>query len=280
MILSDRTIKDLCIRPEHFFDEYAYESAHLAHRMDYGRRILQSRLPHDYVREFDPKGYMRDACLRFWTPEEIAEWRPMIEPFSPDLIRAFSLRDAEQKRTMAALDADVKLDTQQFPLNKIISRGLTSYGYDVSLAEDFKVFTNIHSGVIDPKRLDPKCLVDVRAQLDEDTGERYVLMPPNSYLLGRTVEYFRVPRDVMIICVGKSTYARSGAIVNTTPIEPGFEGNVVIEISNSTNLPARIYANEGISQFMFFRGDRPCDISYGDRGGKYQGQTGITLPKV
>lgn len=166
------------------------------------------------------------------------------------------------------------------PPQKIISMGTTSYGYDVSLAKEFKIFSNINSGIIDPKRLDESaCLVDAETRCDEN-GDLYVILPPNSYLLGRTVEYFRMPRNVLAICMGKSTYARAGVIVNVTPIEPGFQGNVVIEISNATNLPVKIYAHEGISQFVFMFGDRPCRTSYGDRDGKYQGQTGITLPKV
>lgn len=188
---------------------------------------------------------------------------PMIHPFSPSLIRE-----------------KVAADVQSTMEHKIISRGLTSYGYDVQLADEFRVFTNLNGAVIDPKRLDSRCLADVKAETELTTGERFVLLPPNSYLLGHTVEYFHIPRDVMVVCVGKSTYARAGAIVNVTPIEPGFEGHVVIEISNATTLPLRIYAHEGIAQFLFFRGDRPCDTSYADRGGKYQGQTGVTLPKV
>jgi len=180
---------------------------------------------------------------------------PMIQPFDPKLIRHETAR-------------------------KIISRGLTSYGYDVSLSEvEVKLFTNMRSTIIDPKRFDENCLVNAEIHIDAD-GAKFVILPPNSYMLGNTVEYFNVPRDIMIVAVGKSTYARAGAIVNVTPIEPGFEGSVVIEISNSTNLPLKIYLNEGISQFLFFRGKRPCNVSYGDRGGKYQGQTGVTLPKA
>ncbi len=163
---------------------------------------------------------------------------------------------------------------------KIISTGASSYGYDVALSDKFKIFTNINSAVIDPKRFDERCLIDADIKHDED-GSKYVILPPNSYLLGVTVERFKIPRDIMVICVGKSTYARAGAIVNTTPIEPGFEGNVVIEVSNSTNLPLRIYAFEGIAQFMFFQGNEPCVVSYADRAGKYQGQEAqIVLPKV
>lgn len=164
---------------------------------------------------------------------------------------------------------------------KIISKGVSSYGYDVSLSEEFKIFTNINSSIIDPKRFDEqKCLIDATLQIDEENGDKYVILPPNSYLLGRTNEYFHIPRDITVVCLGKSTYARVGAIVNVTPIEAGFEGHVVIEISNSTNLPLKVYANEGISQFLFFRGDVECNVSYADRCGKYMGQTGITLAKV
>lgn len=161
----------------------------------------------------------------------------------------------------------------------VLSYGVSSFGYDVRLAEEFKIFTNINSGVIDPKRLDPGCLVDAELRTDE-FGDKYVLLPPNSYLLGRTVEWFRIPRDVTVICVGKSTYARAGAIVNVTPIEAGFCGNVVIEISNSTNLPLKIYAGEGACQFLFIQGNEPCRVSYADRNGKYQNQEGIQLPIV
>lgn len=162
---------------------------------------------------------------------------------------------------------------------KIISAGQSSFGYDVRLAEEFKIFTNINSAIVDPKNFDEKCLIAGEIKTDTN-GDKYVILPPNSYLLGRTIEYFDIPTDIMVICVGKSTYARAGAIVNTTPIEAGFRGHVVIEVSNATNLPLKIYANEGISQFIFFRGQQPCTTSYADRNGKYQEQTGITLAKV
>jgi len=255
MILSDKTITDLCIKPDSFFDADLFEALRIRALLNLHEAFNSTDPTPDSAVDYDD---LRSQAMRPWDEHESSCWQPMIEPFSQSLIRRAG---------------------NQYP-HPIISRGLTSYGYDVQLADDFKVFTNIHSAAIDPKRLDPKCLVDVRAEIDEVTGEYFVLMPPNSYLLGRTVEYFRIPRDIMVICVGKSTYARSGAIVNVTPIEPGFEGNVVIEISNSTNLPARVYAWEGIAQFMFFRGDRPCSTSYGDRGGKYQGQTGLTLPRA
>lgn len=170
---------------------------------------------------------------------------------------------------------------QEFP---ILSSGTSSFGYDVTLKEEFKIFSNANGGVIDPKRFDPTNLIDGRLNVDEATGEKWVILPPNSYLLGETHEVFSIPRDVSVVAVGKSTYARAGAIVNVTPIEAGFKGTVVIEISNATTLPMRIYANEGVAQFLFFQGDQPCETSYGDRnegrGGKYQHQRGIRLSQV
>lgn len=154
----------------------------------------------------------------------------------------------------------------------VISYGLSSYGYDARVAREFKIFTNVDSALIDPKKFDPKSFVD--RDLD------VCIVPPNSFALARTVEYFRVPRDVLVVCLGKSTYARCGIIVNVTPLEPEWEGHVTIEISNTTPLPAKIYANEGICQFLFFQGDRPCEVSYKDRAGKYMQQTGVTLPKL
>lgn len=155
---------------------------------------------------------------------------------------------------------------------KIVSYGLSSFGYDVRLANKFKVFTNINNGVIDPMDMGDLSYVDHEGD--------YVIIPPNSYVLGHTVETFCIPEDVMVICVGKSTYARAGALVNVTPIEPGFEGQVVIEISNATPLPLKVHANMGIAQFIFHMGDRPCNVSYRDRGGKYQGQSGVTLARL
>ena len=153
-----------------------------------------------------------------------------------------------------------------------ISYGLSSYGYDLRVSNEFKIFTNVNSAVIDPKNFDERSFVTVTA----DT----VLIPPNSFALARSVEYFKIPRDVLTICVGKSTYARCGIIVNVTPFEPEWEGFVTLEISNTTPLPARVYANEGLCQILFFRGEQPCEVSYADRKGKYQGQQGIVLPKL
>jgi dCTP deaminase len=155
---------------------------------------------------------------------------------------------------------------------KIISYGTSSYGYDVRCAREFKVFTNINSTIVDPKQFDAKSFVDVTAEV--------CIIPPNSFALARTVEYFRIPRNVLTICLGKSTYARCGIIVNVTPLEPEWEGHVTLEFSNTTPLPAKIYANEGVAQMLFFESDEVCETSYRDRGGKYMGQQGVTLPKA
>lgn len=155
---------------------------------------------------------------------------------------------------------------------KIISYGTSSYGYDVRCAHEFKIFTNINTTIVDPKNFDDRSFIDLE-------GETCII-PPNSFALGRTIEYFCIPRNVLTLCVGKSTYARCGIIVNVTPLEPEWEGHVTLEFSNTTTLPARIYANEGVAQMLFFEADEGCDVSYRDRQGKYQGQTGVTLPKL
>jgi dCTP deaminase len=154
----------------------------------------------------------------------------------------------------------------------VVSYGVSSYGYDIRVADEFKIFTNINSTLIDPKDFDPKSFVDLKADV--------CIVPPNSFALARTVEYFRIPRNVITLCLGKSTYARCGIIVNVTPFEPEWEGHVTIEISNTTPLPAKIYANEGIAQVLFFRGEEEPLVSYKDKAGKYQGQIGVTLPKL
>ena len=156
--------------------------------------------------------------------------------------------------------------------NKVISFGTSSYGYDVRCADEFKVFTNVFSATIDPKAFDARSFVDHRGSI--------CIIPPNSFVLARTVEYFRIPADVLTLCVGKSTYARCGIIVNVTPLEPEWEGHVTLEFSNTTPLPARIYANEGACQFLFLKGEGPCETSYRDRAGKYMKQTGVTLPRL
>jgi len=154
----------------------------------------------------------------------------------------------------------------------VISYGLSSYGYDIRVADEFKIFTNVYSAVVDPKQFDPRSMLDFKGEV--------CIIPPNSFALARTVEYFRIPRNVLTVCVGKSTYARCGIIVNVTPFEPEWEGHVTLEISNTTPLPAKIYANEGIAQVLFFEADEECEVSYADKKGKYQAQRGVTLPKI
>ena len=156
--------------------------------------------------------------------------------------------------------------------SRLISYGTSSYGYDVRCSNEFKVFTNIFSATVDPKQFDDRSFVDIKDEV--------CVIPPNSFALARTVEYFKIPRSVLTVCLGKSTYARCGIIVNVTPLEPEWEAHVTLEFANTTNLPAQIYANEGVAQMLFFESDEICETSYADRGGKYQGQTGVTLPKT
>lgn len=156
--------------------------------------------------------------------------------------------------------------------NKLVSYGLSSYGYDVRSADEFKIFTNIKTTTIDPKNFNSDSFVDIKSDV--------CIIPPNSFALARTVEYFKIPRNVLVICLGKSTYARCGIIVNVTPLEPEWEGHVTLEFSNTTNLPAKIYANEGVAQLIFIESNELCEVSYKDRNGKYQRQTGVTLPKT
>lgn len=155
---------------------------------------------------------------------------------------------------------------------RIISYGVSSYGYDVRCSDEFKIFTNINSAIVDPKSFDESSFVDVQSNV--------CIIPPNSFALARTIEYFRIPRNILTICLGKSTYARCGIIVNVTPLEPEWEGHVTLEFSNTTPLPAKIYANEGVAQMLFLQADEVCEISYRDRQGKYQGQQGVTLPRA
>jgi dCTP deaminase len=203
----------------------------------------QSRLRHRRIRSISPMSIKSDRWIR-----KMAQEHGMIEPFEPGQVRA-------------AADGQ-----------KIVSYGTSSYGYDIRCAPEFKVFTNIHSTVVDPKNFDEKSFVDINADV--------CIIPPNSFALARTVEYFRIPRNVLTICLGKSTYARCGIIVNVTPFEPEWEGYVTLEFSNTTPLPAKIYAGEGCAQVLFFESDEVCETSYRDRGGKYQGQRGVTLPKT
>ena len=154
----------------------------------------------------------------------------------------------------------------------VISYGVSSYGYDIRIADEFKIFTNVYSAIVDPKNFDPHSMIDFKGDV--------CIIPPNSFALARTIEYFRIPRSVLTVCLGKSTYARCGIIVNVTPFEPEWEGFVTMEISNTTPLPAKVYANEGIAQVLFFQADEECEISYADKKGKYQKQQSIVLPKL
>jgi dCTP deaminase len=194
------------------------------------------------------KRYQLDVTIKAdkWI-RRMAQEQGMIEPYEP---------------------AQVRYSGEQ----RLISYGTSSYGYDVRCSSHFKVFTNINSATVDPKNFDEDSFVDVVSDV--------CVIPPNSFALASTVEYFRIPRNVLTICLGKSTYARCGIIVNVTPLEPEWEGHVTLEFSNTTTLPAKIYANEGVAQMLFFESDEPCEVSYKDRGGKYQGQTGVTLPRA
>jgi dCTP deaminase len=156
--------------------------------------------------------------------------------------------------------------------NGVISYGVSSYGYDIRVADEFMIFTNVHSAIVDPKNFDPKSMVEFQGDV--------CIIPPNSFVLARSVEYFRIPRNVLTVCLGKSTYARCGLIVNVTPFEPEWEGFVTLEISNTTQLPAKVYANEGLAQVLFFEADEECETSYADKKGKYQKQQSIVLPKL
>ena len=179
--------------------------------------------------------------------QEMARSHGMIEPFVPEQVRE---RNGE----------------------RVISFGTSSYGYDIRCANEFKIFTNINSAVVDPKNFDDSSFVDLRADV--------CIIPPNSFALARTIEYLRIPRNILTVCLGKSTYARCGIIVNVTPLEPEWEGHVTLEFSNTTPLPAKIYANEGVAQVLFFESDEVCEVSYRDRAGKYMKQRGVTLPKT
>ncbi len=177
-----------------------------------------------------------------------------------------TIRDLATKEAMI----DPFLEKQKG--QNIISYGLSSYGYDARVSDEFMIFTNIDNAIVDPKNFDKQSFVERKTDV--------CVIPPNSFVLARTVEYFKIPKDVLVICLGKSTYARCGLIVNVTPLEPGWEGHVTLEISNTTPLPAKVYANEGIAQFLFYRGESQCEVTYADRGGKYMKQTGVTLPRL
>jgi dCTP deaminase len=200
----------------------------------------------------------------------MAQDHAMIEPFCDRQVRFGNYIAYVQSCKEKGL---IPMDQHPWEVqNARISYGVSSYGYDVRCADEFKVFTNINSATVDPKNFDEKSFVDVKSDV--------CIIPPNSFALARTVEYFKIPRNVLTICLGKSTYARCGIIVNVTPLEPEWEGHVTLEFSNTTTLPAKIYANEGVAQMLFLESDEDCEVSYKDRSGKYQGQRGVTLPKA
>jgi dCTP deaminase len=185
---------------------------------------------------------------------------------APGILADHQIRDLSLNEGM--IDPFVEKQTH----DGVISYGLSSYGYDARCSSEFKIFTNVDNAIVDPKNFSKDSFVD------RDVKE--CIIPPNSFVLTRSVEYFRIPKDVLVICLGKSTYARCGLIVNVTPLEPGWEGHVTLEISNTTPLPAKVYANEGVAQFLFFKGSDACEVSYADRAGKYMGQRGVTLPRM
>lgn len=253
-ILADSQIHELCKVPNFVI------TTNIPVHSEFKNNILQTNTvdSFSYLTEDQIKEQTKNNTLvtnphgivgyRELNEEEITEFKPMVSPF---------------------INGQIRVDEQG---NKIISYGLSSAGYDVRLTNDYKVFTNINNSLIDPLNFDEKCLHDHKGD--------YCIIPPHSYILGVTVETFNIPNDVMVVCVGKSTYARCGAIINCTPIEPGFKGNVVIEIANSTSLPLKVYSFQGIAQFLFFKMDKESDVPYSAGNRKYQNQTGLTLAKV
>lgn len=284
-IKSDRWIRRLCSPPTFVVTEMVKGlHAHGGFAMvekerftwetpeELRRRAHQSTLsPHQRssTASFQKPIELQEYVLGYHVPtaKELEAWASMIEPFEPGQVR---------QRKLASLwtypDGPNMPGEEEERFEKVISYGTSSFGYDVRCADEFKVFTNINSVMVDPKNFDEKCFVDV-------SGKGYCIIPPNSFALARTVERFKIPRDVLVVCLGKSTYARCGVVVNVTPLEPEWEGYVTLEFSNTTPLPAKIYANEGCAQMLFLQGDEDCEVSYLDRRGKYQNQAGVTLPK-
>lgn len=234
----------------------------------------------DEIRTFWDNPEVGTKDFRPLTKEEIKAFEPMISPFEPNLVRKHLIKQAHhhegtfglmaQPKDSRIIDADLYPESNAYKTEKVVSYGTSSYGYDIRCAPSFKVFTNINSTVVDPKNFDDKNYVDVHGD--------YCIIPPNSFALARTVEYFRIPRNVLAICLGKSTYARCGIIVNVTPLEPEWEGYLTLEFSNTTPLPAKVYAGEGCAQLLFFESDEDCETSYKDRGGKYQNQVDQPVP--
>ncbi len=291
-IKADKWIKRQCTPPLYMVTEnYVGQKSHpmqalmpRTHEVPSYKNSLQL----DKEIEYAKTSSCGSRSYRSLTVEEVAAFVPMISPFVSGQVREDerNATEAEYHRLMHCKSLEDALvlmpancrDVRKDPLlgmqvrEKIVSYGTSSFGYDVRLGDEFKVFTDINNSIIDPLNFDHKSYVDQKGP--------YCIIPPNSYILGMTIEKFVIPKNVMVVCVGKSTYARCGAIVNVTPIEAGFAGNVVIEISNATRLPIKVYANQGIAQFLFYESDEDCEVSYADRGGKYMGQSGITTAKV
>ena len=253
-ILSDRQIRQLCETPVAIFS--------IEEQTGYGLHRFQ-QVSSSVNRDSVLRPGQRVTGMRMLNPEEIAAFRPMISPFSPTQVRTKEVEIPWAERSEVFVDGGKRTE-------KIISWGTSSYGYDVRCAEDFKIFTNINSTSIDPKNFDSLNFV-------EHKGE-FCIIPPNSFVLARTVEEFCLPRNVVANCLGKSTYARCGISVMVTPLEPEWEGYLTLEFANTTPLPAKLYANEGCSQIQFFRGSEACEVSYKDRGGKYQNQIADAIP--
>jgi dCTP deaminase len=262
-ILSDKQIRARSLVPTHSYLPPNYRRMFLALHGDKIYNVATGEL---FAQGEDVQGWLSNKDVKELTASEQAGYcvlHPrMISPFEPELVRTRKVR-----RPMR----DPALDS--FEEEKIVSHGLSSYGYDVRCGTEFKIFTNVNSTIVDPKKFDDKSFV-------EFNGEECII-PPNSFALARTIEKFHIPRDILTVCLGKSTYARCGIIVNVTPFEPEWEGYVTLEFSNTTPLPAKIYANEGVAQVLFLKSDSICETSYADRGGKYQGQGAEPIcPKV
>ena len=263
-LLSDSEITLRCQLPRHLVNFIAYIKnlspiGNYKNPDDYNmiEEILKEGLNSAYSKlPLWSKSYFDSFRTELEVYMSIYGSAPMIEPFLPHLVR-----------------------TTDDEGTKIISYGLSSYGYDARLTEEVKTFTNINGGIIDPKNFDKSLCVDTQIFTAID-GSRYVIIPPNGFILGTTVEYFRIPRDVTVICLGKSTIARASCNVIVTPLEAEWEGNVTIEVANTSSLPVKVYLNEGICQFLFLQSEYKCKTSYKDRGGKYQSQKGLTLPRV
>lgn len=268
MICNDRWIRQHCTTPVFEVREGDKHLTFLSHPYTENEKDQISRTR--ALEDMGPRAVRSDEHhTRTLSKVEVENFVPMISPFVAEQVKTTYVKGL--KEVMGHVQGDMGLDVDG-DVKKIVSYGLSSFGYDVRLANKFKIFTNVNNhGLVDPLNPDHEIF-------QEHEGD-YCIIPPNSYVLGHTVETFSIPRDTMVICVGKSTYARCGAIVNVTPIEPGFKGQVVIEISNATPLPIKVYANQGIAQFMFFQGD-DCDVSYGDRAGKYQNQSGVVTARV